>query len=1264
MAGQSKHEISRNSSISADDGTSLAAEGESKSSLPTKLAPKPKGFKKPEVKAPVKPADGPSRKSSLVASAPINSKVQFFESKIAEEAAAKAEPWTTRRTTQNKITSTGTPGSSLDKSAGDAPSKPADSILMSTTSVEQRYLNETSMSDMKAVPEEPEKRNEEPPAEPASSSKSEPVAEDGSLNGQNHSRQQEQQRSIGDLQRDDSSLAKALEAVDILASNGKSSKMDSDSYSKPIDILPEQSQPVVALLQQGPVRSLEPEEQPSMIEPMTMMEQTKNEPPRVYPQQLQQQYVSSNSTPVLSQTPTAVFIGKKAIGEVQQNVPSTPPSRPRATTDEPPRSSPGPLRNMQGDAGTPNRSNKALPFVQPSGFDQQQSRSKSTDNLSSGQYDPQMQYQGQPVAVTEPIVRQDSQIRAAMEGLGENFASFQPNYMPSNDVGGNGAIRPNETMIQMAELENPLHYQPQQIQYQPHSMQQQQPVMQYQPYQQYQEQIAYNQQPPMQMQPQFQAQMSQQSPHSFAQQRLGNSTPNRSQTELVGLGHQIQPSMQQQQPPQHMVQQQQFQQQQQRPIAQQPAPVKTTEELPNQQKPLQPASPQSAGDQSTFAPLTNQQSGLEDVNITSKSIKKRDDKHRDSHGRNKLSVLGLENYKPPTVEEDQAFLQTLPPTQSPEIILQALNGYQLLPYATAQKPYLRIDVSRPARLGRSNTQKHPNFISMGMSLVVSRNHLELWEYQGNYFVADVGSNSGTWLNGQRLSDAGVASLHFQLKTGDIIRIGADYKTKEDELRDSRHKCIIVRVVCRKPDPKSNTTSAKSTITDKFEQRSPSQIPTQHQKKVTAASAAASMNPPKPSIIPSRNDGWQQGVNTGGAAGFDPNAPLNDDTVRRMPDPSSARMNINRYFMLFSASTLPFKVRRLGIHSPSYKTSDISSAATSSKTDLTSENGNLVDFIGPEVVTVNLKNWGSSREQKYKIVLHDNRSMNRNGTQFASALEIVRQGDSSMFSMVLLLAENQVSNNGSRGRGSVSAIKLATLEQLSNMKTKLTLCYETLVGYQTDTNLMEQFTAGSAIPANMLQGNSGSGSLRGSPRGAHAPLSGVFGSGATSPLSMPPHSVDPDLFPSITLLGELSQTAGVNFFGLNGISTEVKLEPSPLLKESLNSNSQAPPEDALLDKTKCLIVLKRAPPSRLQQLAGEIRGKQSIKKGVRETKWIVGAEFIEEMIWNDIEQIALQSNGLELSRLEGQAGAEIRWVYKKEWWSLVLLGSVVFGYLKD
>ncbi|RKO93099.1 SMAD/FHA domain-containing protein, partial [Blyttiomyces helicus] len=60
------------------------------------------------------------------------------------------------------------------------------------------------------------------------------------------------------------------------------------------------------------------------------------------------------------------------------------------------------------------------------------------------------------------------------------------------------------------------------------------------------------------------------------------------------------------------------------------------------------------------------------------------------------------------------------------------------------------------------------------SQVVSRTHMEIFEDGGKVFIKDIGSNSGTFLNGVRLSNPGTVSEPVQVHSGDYIQLGKDY----------------------------------------------------------------------------------------------------------------------------------------------------------------------------------------------------------------------------------------------------------------------------------------------------------------------------------------------------------------------------------------------------------------------------------------------------------------------------------------------------------
>lgn len=54
------------------------------------------------------------------------------------------------------------------------------------------------------------------------------------------------------------------------------------------------------------------------------------------------------------------------------------------------------------------------------------------------------------------------------------------------------------------------------------------------------------------------------------------------------------------------------------------------------------------------------------------------------------------------------------------------------------------------------------------SKVLSRQHAEVWEDAGKIYIKDVKSSNGTFINGERLSQEGVESDPYELKTDDIV----------------------------------------------------------------------------------------------------------------------------------------------------------------------------------------------------------------------------------------------------------------------------------------------------------------------------------------------------------------------------------------------------------------------------------------------------------------------------------------------------------------
>jgi pSer/pThr/pTyr-binding forkhead associated (FHA) protein len=75
------------------------------------------------------------------------------------------------------------------------------------------------------------------------------------------------------------------------------------------------------------------------------------------------------------------------------------------------------------------------------------------------------------------------------------------------------------------------------------------------------------------------------------------------------------------------------------------------------------------------------------------------------------------------------------------------------------------------------------------SKVVSRRHCEFWYEGGQWYIKDVKSSSGTFLNHVRLSSPGTESKPFPVKDGDIVQLGIDFKGGEEMI----FRCVKIRV---------------------------------------------------------------------------------------------------------------------------------------------------------------------------------------------------------------------------------------------------------------------------------------------------------------------------------------------------------------------------------------------------------------------------------------------------------------------------------------
>lgn len=79
------------------------------------------------------------------------------------------------------------------------------------------------------------------------------------------------------------------------------------------------------------------------------------------------------------------------------------------------------------------------------------------------------------------------------------------------------------------------------------------------------------------------------------------------------------------------------------------------------------------------------------------------------------------------------------------------------------------------------------------SKVVSRRHCEFWCSQGQWYIKDVKSSSGTFLNHIRLSQPSLESRPWPINDGDVVQLGIDFRGGEEMI----FRCVKIRVECNR-----------------------------------------------------------------------------------------------------------------------------------------------------------------------------------------------------------------------------------------------------------------------------------------------------------------------------------------------------------------------------------------------------------------------------------------------------------------------------------
>ncbi|KAI9476230.1 MAG: SMAD/FHA domain-containing protein [Benjaminiella poitrasii] len=80
------------------------------------------------------------------------------------------------------------------------------------------------------------------------------------------------------------------------------------------------------------------------------------------------------------------------------------------------------------------------------------------------------------------------------------------------------------------------------------------------------------------------------------------------------------------------------------------------------------------------------------------------------------------------------------------------------------------------------------------SKVVSRGHAEIWIEDNQFFIKDIGSSSGTFINRIRLSPANQESEPHVINNGDIVQLGMDYQGGIEEM----FRCVKMKIEINKP----------------------------------------------------------------------------------------------------------------------------------------------------------------------------------------------------------------------------------------------------------------------------------------------------------------------------------------------------------------------------------------------------------------------------------------------------------------------------------
>ena len=316
------------------------------------------------------------------------------------------------------------------------------------------------------------------------------------------------------------------------------------------------------------------------------------------------------------------------------------------------------------------------------------------------------------------------------------------------------------------------------------------------------------------------------------------------------------------------------------------------------------------------------------------------------------------------------------------------------------------------------------------------------------------------------------------------------------------------------------------------------------------------------------------------------------------------LETTKFQLAYTKSAFPQKMKKLSLHqTPS----------------------NWQNNLGIEWMSASLRQWGS----KQKIVLNDHRipttvypCLKGHPHLVGTALEIVQDtSNSTRYHLVILTGQGSSESTTAKSKGSLSAldqkpmiaIRIGWIDAESDIRLNVSFCFEELPGYSTDSQL--------AIP-DAPTPESKEQSVN------ELPFVGDISYRHDIVMQSPPHGS----LPMCTILGEFKAEE----------STEEKRAGTE-------------------EKSKLLFILKRPAPSRTQKLVGEVKSIAIAKKSLLDTKFMAHLELFEENLWFEMASAAALTGGFECAQVED---VEVQWAYRKEWWSLAILGALAFGFSRD